>query len=506
MKKKYKILLFAFIGLIVLLGVVFFANNFVKQKIKEGIEKELVNSNVEYEDITVDLIEGSSFILNPNLKLGSTTISSEEIRAIDLDYKEYFSSKKIVFDRIVFKKPEILIIKSDTLNNPKKENSKKEFKEDIKIRHLVIEEGYLKISENDTINDGLYVSLKNMDIYDLHITEESLKNKIPFKFSEVSINSDSLFYSLNSEHDLQAKKLKLKKGALNISDLRIVPKYSKAEFDERQKVEDDRFELNIPQIKMKDFAWGFNGDKLQLESAETSFENAEFHIYRNKLLPDDNSIKPLYSQKLRELGTKLKFDKIQMTNASLFYEEKSVAGKPPGKVMFSETDVTIENVSNLNMESEDFPLTTINAKANFMGESKLNFNMQFDIRDPEDKFKFSGNLAGISAAAMNSFLKPALNIEVEGRISSMFFNFFGNDDRALGDTRLQYHDFKVEILKKDGIRKNKILSGLANLILKNNVANKKIDQKNISATRDKTKSFWNFLWLCIRNGALKSFL
>ncbi len=506
MEKKYKILLYTFIGLAVLLGLVFFANKMLKQKIKAGIEQELINSNVEYKDISVDFISGSSVVSSPKLKLGSATISSEELSVIDLDYKEYFSNNKIVFDRIVFKKPEILITQSDTLKNPKKENSKKEFKEDIKIRHLVIQDGHLKISENDTIKKQLYVSLKNMDIYDLHITEASLKNKIPFNFREVSINSDSLFYSIDPEHDLQVRELQLEKGSLIISDLRIIPKYSKIEFDKRQKIEKDRFKLNIPHMKMKNFAWGFNGDKLQLESVKTSFEKAEFHIYRNKLLPDDNSIKPLYSKKLRELETKLKFDTIHISNSSLIYEEISVAGTPPGKVMFSEMDVTIANLTNLNMEAENFPATTINANSKFMGESNFNFNMEFDIRDLEDKFNFSGNLAGISADAMNSFLRPVANMEVEGKISSMFFNFYGNDDSALGDTRLQYHDFKVEVLRKDGVRKNKILSGLANLILKNNTANKKMNQKNISATRDKTKSFWNFLWLCIRNGALKSFL
>ncbi len=506
MEKKYKILIYAFVGLAVLLGLVLLANKILEQKIKAGIEKELINSNVEYEDISVDIISGSSVVSSPKVKLGSATISSEELSAIDLDYKEYFSNKKIVFDRIVFKKPEILITHSDTLIKPEKENSKKDFEEDIKIRHLVIQDGRLKIAKNDTVKEDLYVSLKKMDIYDLHITEKSLKNKIPFSFREVSIQSDSLFYSLDPEHDLQIKNLQLEEGNLVISDLRIIPKFNKADFDKRQEVENDRFELVVPKIMMKGFSWGFNGDKLQLESIKTSFENADFKIYRNKLLPDDNSIKPLYSQKLRELETKLKFDTIQISNAGLIYEEKSVQGKPPGKVMFSKMDVSIANVSNLNMEAENFPSTSINVKAKFMGESNLNFKMEFDIRDLEDKFNFSGNLAGISANAMNSFLRPALNLEVEGKISSMFFNFYGNDDNALGDTRLQYHDFKVEVLRKDGVRKNKVLSGLANLILKKDVSNKKIDQKNISAIRDKTKSFWNFLWLCIRNGALKSFL
>ncbi len=506
MEKKYKIILYVFIGLFILLGLVFFANKIAKQKIKAGIEQELLNSNVEYEDISVDIISGSSVVSRPSLKLGGAIIKSEELSVINLDYKEYFSNKKIVFDRIIFKKPEILITPSDTLEDRDKDTSKKDFKEDIKIRHLVIQDGQLKISKNDTVKEDLYVSLKSMDIYDLHITKKSLRNKIPFRFREVSIESDSLFYSLDPEHELHVKNFQLDKGTLQMSDLRILPIFSKAEFDQRQNIEKDRFELKVPILNMKGFSWGFNGDKLQLESATTSFENAEFFVYRNKLLPDDTSIKPLYSRKLRELDTKLKFDSIQISNSSLIYEEKSVAGKPPGKVMFSHLNVSIANVSNINMEAEGFPLTTIKAKTKFMGESNLKFNMEFDIRDPKDKFNFSGSLAGISADAMNSFLKPALNIVVEGKISSMFFNFYGNDDNALGDTRLQYHDFKVEVLRKDGVRKNKFLSGIANLILKNETANKKIDQQNISAIRDKTKSFWNFLWLCIRNGALKSFL
>ena len=506
MEKKYKVVLYIFIGIFVLMTLVFFANKMVKQKIKAGIEKELSRSHVEYEEITVDIVSGSSTVSHPKLKLGSAAISAEELQVLDLDYREYFANKKIVFDRIVFENPEILINKADTLQKPKNKDSNEDFEEDIKIKHVVILDGTLKIVENDTVDNGLYVSLKSMDIYDLHITPKSLKYKIPFNFSEVSINSDSLYYALNPEHELYIDNLDLKKGNLQISALKIIPKFSKVTFDSRQKVEKDRFELEVPLIEMKDFKWGFNGDKLHLESAKTSIKDAALQVYRNKLLPDDNSFKPLYSKKLRDLETKLKFDDIKLSNAKVVYEEKSLEGKPPGKVMFTNMEVSVTNLSNVNLKQKDFPETSIKAKANFMGKSKLDFNMKFNITDVEDKFNFSGNLAGISGDAMNSFLKPALNIEVQGKISSMYFNFFGDNARALGDTRLQYHDFKVEVLKKDGRSKNKILSGLANLILKNKVSNKKMNQKNIVAIRDKTKSFWNFMWLCIRNGALKSFI
>ncbi len=483
-----------------------FGNIWVKQKITTGIENELARSEVTYKNIQVDVLNGSAFVNSPNLNLGNATISSEGLKVIELDYREYFSSKKIVFDRIVFRKPVIIIRKADSLKNSKPKSTHKNFKEDIKIRHLVIKDGVLKIVNKDTLTNGLFVSLKKMDIYDLHVTKKSLQNKIPFEYREILINSDSLYYSLDKFHDLQIMSLTLKNGNVDISNLRVTPKFSKAEFDKRQIVENDRFELNIPKINMKNFAWDFNRDKLQLESATTNINGARLQVYRNKLLVDDNSKKPLYSRKLRELETKLKFDDISITNSEVVYEEKTVLERTPGKVKFTNLRMDIANVTNMNMESANFPLTTLDAKANFMGDSKLGFKMEFDVRNPKDDFKFSGNLLGISGEEMNSFLKPAMNMEVQGEISSMYFNFSGNDFNAMGESRLEYHDFKVEVLRKDGQRKNKLLSSLANMVLKNNVSNKKIEQKNISAIRDQTKSFWNFLWLCVRNAALKSFI
>jgi len=509
-KKTYKILLFIFIGVLLLFAVVFYANRTIKNKIKKGIEQELVNSNVEYEEILIDLINGGSVIKQPRINLGNTVISAKQIEVIDLDYQEYFSNKKIVFDRIVFKNPEIIIKRADSTNRDlgvsDSKTSKNKFKEDIQIKHVVIKDGILKMIESDSLKNGLFVSLNKMDIYDLHITKESLKEKIPFNYSEVSLKSDSLFYGLNAEHDLQIKNTQIKGENLSIKELKIIPKYSKGEFDRMQKVENDRFSLGVPNIEIKNFKWRFIGDKLELQSESTNIDSPVFNIYRNKLLPDNNSFKPLYSQKLREIGTKLKFENIEISNASITYEEKSVSGKSAGEINFSNMDADIANISNIGLGKDNFPKTTVSVKTDFMGASKLNFEMDFYINDPEDKFHFSGDLEGIAANEMNSFLKPALNIEVEGRISSMFFNFYGNNTSALGDTRLEYHDFKVEVLKKDGETKNKFLSTIANLIVKKNVANKKMDQKNISATRDQTKSFWNFLWLCIRNGALKSFI
>ena len=131
---------------------------------------------------------------------------------------------------------------------------------------------------------------------------------------------------------------------------------------------------------------------------------------------------------------------------------------------------------------------------------------EFFINDKSERFQISGEMGRLQASEMNKFLKPGMNIMAEGEIQQMSFNYTGNNTEASGNMKLEYKDFKVEVLRKDGERKNKIVSAIANLFVKNKTLNEKAEYKDISFTRDKTKSFWNYFWNLIRKGALKSFL
>ena len=175
-------------------------------------------------------------------------------------------------------------------------------------------------------------------------------------------------------------------------------------------------------------------------------------------------------------------------------------------VDFSDLNAQISNITNIDLGRKNFPQTVLKADANFMKQAPLNVTMEFDISDKSDRFHITGNMGRLAAEQMNRFMKPAMNIEAKGEILDMYFNFYGNDNQGSGDMKLEYKDFKVEVLKKNGQEKNKVISALANLIVKNKAINKKANYKEISFTRDKTKSFWNYLWNLLKNGALKSFL
>ena len=506
MKKGYRIVLGIVIGLFVIFGIAMVLNFYLQAEIKSAIENQLSNSQIDYADVGVSVLDRSSSISKPKLQLDNILMEADVLEVKNLSYTDYILSGKIVIGAIEIKDPKVAIYKKDTLVETRDKKEKPKLGKDVVIKNIHVEGGDLRIFENDSIQNKIYVSLNKIDLYDVQINDETLRAFLPFKYEHMEISSDSIFYSMNQEHHLAIKNLELKDGDIALRDLFIVPNFSKSEFDRRISMEKDRFELEVASIDILGLSWNFQQDSIQLKSPYIQINKADLSVYRNKLLPDDPTIKPLYSRMIREMGMKIKFDSILLKNSRIVYEEKTDISRPPGELNFSAVNASLKNITNIGLNSPDFPETKIKISALLMGKSPLHLNLKFDVRDPQDNFTVSGEMEGISADAMNSFLRPTMNIEVEGRIQSLFYNFQGDNNIASGDMRMQYKDFKVEVLKKDGSKKNNFISDLANIIIRNNDNKKKLERKDIRAERDKTKSFWNYLWLFIRSGALKSFL
>lgn len=506
MKKSYKILLGIGIGLLVITGVVLFLNYYLQAEIKSSIENELSNSQIDYDEVKVSIMNRSSSVSKPKLQLDNILMEADLLEVKNLSYTDYFFSGKIVIGAIVINDPNVAIYKKDTLAETPEIKEKPNLSKDVVIKNIHVKGGNLRVLEKDSVQNQIYISLKEFDLFEVQISDKTLEGFLPFEYDKMEISSDSIFYAMNDEHHLVIKNMEIMDGDITLKDLLIIPKFSKAEFDRRISVEKDRFELEIERVGITGLNWDFEKDSIEFKSPFIEIDQADLKVYRNKLLPDDTSIKPLYSRMIREMGTKIKFDSIQLKNSRIVYEEKTDASRPPGKLNFSEVNASLENITNIGMNSADFPETKIKISALLMEKSPLKVNWKFDIRDPQDEFTISGDMEGISANEMNPFLRPTMNIEVQGRIQSLFYNFRGDNHLASGDMRLQYRDFKVEVLKKDGSKRNGFLSDLANIIIRSDDNNEKLERKNIKAERDKTKSFWNYLWLFIRNGSLKSFL
>ena len=211
----------------------------------------------------------------------------------------------------------------------------------------------------------------------------------------------------------------------------------------------------------------------------------------------------MYSEMLRNLNFGLDISALQIQSSKLVYEERAEGTKKIGKVLLENLNATIKDINNTS-KNDGGKLTTANISTNFMGTSQLNVNWQFDINNLNDTFNIKGEAKQVSADAMNMFFVPAVNVKAIGTLNELYFNYSGDKNDALGDMRIDYSTFKVEVLRKDGSSKNRLLSGIVNLFLDNNEKDGRVTKQDVSVTRDKTKSFWNYFWLCIRNGALQS--
>ncbi|MCF4100196.1 hypothetical protein L1I30_00815 [Gillisia sp. M10.2A] len=503
MKKNYKLV----IAIAAIVGVVFgiyLLNIYLKQKIQIAIKEEFTNSDVEYQDITVSVFKNKSEIKNIFYSGDNISVKAAALKVEGFNFYQYVFHDKIEISEISLQRPEFVFLKKDSLTNAAT-GKKWHLKKGVFVNSFHINNGQLEFKDNKLSPATLLAVLKKIELTGVRLNSETLNNDLPIVYENINLEIDSLFYALNAEHNLTVDKISMN-DHLELQNLRIKSKYDKAEFSKKITIEKDRFDLEIPRLDVKDFSIGFEDDSLRLNSSLTQINKADFKIYRNKLLPDDLRIKPLYSEMLRTVRAKLKFDTLKIISSKIIYEEKIHESRPPGVVSFSDLNVKISNIANVDMRKSNFPITKIHAEAYFMKTSRLTLDWQFDIRNLEDDFKVSGSLAGISAKSMNSFLTPGMNVKASGEIESLFYNFYGNKYSGKGDMKLQYKDFKVEVLKKDGTGKNKLLTGLANLIIKNDANNKKLTHEDIGVQRDRTKSFWNYLWSFVKNGALKTFL
>ncbi|MDT0643386.1 hypothetical protein RM553_11140 [Zunongwangia sp. F363] len=485
--------------LVILLLVV---NNIAENKLKKGLEDALSQTESSYENLEVSLLNKSASIENVQIRMEGKTISVAQAKLQGIDIIKYLFSNKIIVGDFTISEPHVLLMaKKDSSGSKKKSPG---FKQDILIKNLIVNNGDVKISQGDSVAK-LFTTFSKIKLQEVSVNKNTLKGPVPFKYDGYSITSDSLFFQMNDLHTLTVGSINAEDGKISVKNIKMIPKYSKVEHQRHIPYEKDRYDLTIGEIMMKDFSWKIKNDSLQFQNPYMELNDAELIIYRDKRPPDDPRTKHLYSQMLRELPVKVGIDSLEINRAYINYTQKLKADRPAGTVDFSNLYASIYNLTNIGMDKSGFPKTQIDVRTDLYQKAALKVHWEFDVSDVSDHFTMSGNLGHLDSDEINEFLTPAMNVKVSGAIDDLIFDFSGDDDQAGGDLELAYNDFKVEVLKNNGQEKNNFLSAIANVFVKNTTDAEK-DLKDITVTREKTKSFWNYLWIFVRKGSLKTII
>ncbi|WP_416444513.1 hypothetical protein ACH3O9_03695 [Leeuwenhoekiella sp. A16] len=488
-------------------------NYYFKNKIESFLSSGLPEDmTLNYDNIDVHSWEGTVTVdniqlnlKNPEDSISKAQIKTQELKLKDLDYWDYFTKDKIHFELIELGESSVIYHqqkKKDT-NQVSQNNNDSKFKKSIQINRLKLAKTSLKVLKNGA--DSLLINMPQtvISIENIETNKEKLKQQIPFDYSSIHIESDSIFYRLNAYDNLYVDKFSLDDSTLILNNTQIKTRYSQIELSQQISKERDHVDLNIPKIAFKSFNIKAENSTVSAQASQMDITQPQFKIFRDKLVADDPTFKPLYSKSLRDLPFELMIDNAQIKGASIEYEEKVKADNQAGKLSFKNLQATIKNLGNTYALGEK--MTSIQVNALFMEKSPIEVDWSFDVQNKNDQFRFKADVGELPVTALNSFTEPNLNVKLTGALHKAYFDISGDNTSSHINMKMNYDDFKIAVLNDKKEKKKWLISTLANLFVSKDSEEKGSDSFRSgegTAERDTSKSIFNYLWLNVKQGLL----
>lgn|SRR5690554_297951 len=513
MNPLFKKLIFTTLAIgVVVIASNIYINNFLKSKLESFIQERLPENMVRtYDNITLEAFTGTLSILNASLIINNkeddvehTFIQVERLKIADISYWEYLFNNQIHIGSILVENPTLAYHQDK--RKPSKDTVRKpvaEIHKPIRVDFVKISNTKLAIYEDEKDSTKVYTKNLNIVVEGIEIDNKTVLQKIPLKYKHVKAKSDTAFVKVGPYENLIVDQFLIEDHKATFEDVQLKTKYSKKELSNIIRVERDHYDLSIPILSVNNFNLRFRDDeRFFATSHKITINRPIFDVYRDKLIEDDETFKPLYARSLRNLPFDLTVDSIEIKDANIKYTERTQAENQGGSVSFKDLNAHIMHVSNTGNTPEK---TEIAVEALFMDQAPLQATWTFDVQNKNDSFLFEGELDNLDVKRMNAFTEPNLRIALEGAIHKTYFTIDGNNDNSTTNMRMNFSDFKVDFLKKESEKTRKLLSEATNLFINHNGKNKEGSFKNGTGKtdRNKTQSAFNQLWISIQSALLK---
>tara|TARA_R110002073_G_scaffold72537_1_gene177098 strand:- start:59416 stop:60957 length:1542 start_codon:yes stop_codon:yes gene_type:complete len=492
--------------LIIITGSLLFLQYKFKSEIINTIENKLPpNIQLNYDKIDVNVFSGVVKMDSLTIKLFSTndtiitTLNANNFKITGFSLWQLLMKNTIYIEDVIFENPDLEYYQ---YQQAKELNSNKEFDKIININKISFLNGSLKI-KNET-KDRLLLRMDSIyfTMNDLNTDSDKIKGKIPFDYHGFQLKSQQLFLNLSTYEELKISSLSVKNDKFELKDVHLKTKFTKEKLSAKISLERDHIQLHIPELTLNGLDYGFNNNKFYLTIDRSLMVKPSLKLYRDKTIADDLNIKSMYSKKLRELPFDLSLHHLKITEGYISYAENVDTIDEAGELFFNDVNADLTNLTNRSNKGGN---TAISTTSNFMGKAPMDLSIRFDVGNKNDVFLTSGQFKNFNAEIANTFFESNLNAKAEGIIEEVYFTFNGNNLKSKGDLKMKYKEFKFEILDKKN-RVNKLLSAIGNLFVNDG---SKTDQDGyrygeIDVERDKTKSFFNYLWINVQDGLVST--
>ncbi|SNR59495.1 hypothetical protein SAMN04488009_2712 [Maribacter sedimenticola] len=483
----------------------------MKVQVIDFLNKKIPNHiDFAYDNLTVNLLKGNlHFNEIEVVSLGKQTssceimVSAQQLSISGFSYWNLFINKSIHVKSLHLLQPDLKFKTCSTDNGDGNTNQANPIKllKEIYIDEVVLKSGKVSILNAKEDKELLSVAAIDVQLNEITTNPEIITEYIPFRFSDYHITVNELNAPLGNFEQLHMGSMILNSTTIEVANIVLNTTLSKKALSQKIRVQRDHIDLQIPGIKITDHTYNRQNDTLQVNFATMSLNTPILEVYRDKSKLEDFTRKPLYAEMLRNLPFHINIDATTITEATIIYEENIPNEVKAGALSFEQLNASIDHLSNIKNAGDN---VNINIESDLMGAGKFNLNWKFNVHDEHNRFVISGGLSNFKTERLNEFLTPNLRTQTTGTIDQMYFTISGDDYTANGDIKMNYEDFKFQVLDKERKGVKKILSFIGNLFINDG---SKADEDGfrygtISTERVQHKSFFNYLWISLQDGLL----
>jgi len=500
--KKIKVWVWILVPLIALLVT---AQIIFSQQVKKIITAQTPeNISFKYGDLSTNFFLGKIQLETVEIKNKSTSdaIQAKKIMVKGLHYMPLIVNKSIKINQLLIEAPQGQLRKP-TPDSTKTTKPAPNKTPSLSIGNLTITNGGFNMQKEETDSILLQVENLNLKLTDLYFDEETAKQQLPVTLGDYELNTKKIYFNLSPYEYLQWEQFELNKEKAEIQQLVMRSKYSREELVKIIPVEHDHMDLAVKNIKLNQPNFLDTGTS-KFHAPSIEIDQPVLTMYRNGLMPRDNTIKKMPNQLLREMETDLKIDSILIMDGEVSFSKKTMADVVPEKLTLTDLNVQMKNLHN-NGEG----LVIVDLENKIMGDGLLQMNYSFDPKNMDNTFLAKVSISDFHTKRTDPFMKSTVNAEIEGTINQMYVTIDGNEWSSQGEIKMAYDEFKIIALKKDHMHVNKLKSSVANLFTKKGL--RKADEDgfrygHFKVDRDRTRFVFNYIWLNIKAGMVHTII
>jgi len=301
--------------------------------------------------------------------------------------------------------------------------------------------------------------------------------------------------------------------AVIIKGLALKPRYSREEFGKVTKKRQDRYDIRMNSIRLKNVDWWKLFSEEGLEAEEADIQGGKLYVYCNRSLPGDQSSKigNYPSQALQKLKLPIHIPQVKVTNLDIAYEEYNPNSKQMGTIYFDNATGGVTNLSNMPEYFSKEPVMKMYANAAFMHKTNIDVVFSFSLLNVKGGvFGVKATLGKLDGRDLNEHAAKPLGLfeVVTGDIDHLKIDIKGNNNKASGNIDIVYSNLKINALKGSDsdsgeLKKRGFLTFIANTFVINKDHPTKKESNSIHYAeyqRIPEKSFFNLVWKTILTG------